>query len=277
MLRLAAQHLLPGEGRGIELRPIDLLREDGRGGVADGEAFAVGRDEIAVRHAHAGGRAVPGEHHVAVEIDLGKIGQLAVGRDQRAHVLELELLGDVGDPVPAERLPGEHIDAARAEQRPERHLHRAGIRGRHDRDQITVRKLEQLARAGDRQLEPRLGLRLAVIAAEQRALKRVRRPAGTLGARARREARIVGAKRGFLRRVHGEAGTCWRMTGQVPASGSKEKPPVEATGGRVWLASDVAPSWAIRWVRTEQISGRYRSRSPHTEHTGRRGCLMSLS
>ena len=92
------------------------------------------RDPIAVRHAHAGGRAVPGEHHVAVEIDLDEIGQLAVRRDQRADVLELELLDDVGDPVAAERLPGEHIDAARAEQRPERHLHRAGVRGRHDRD-----------------------------------------------------------------------------------------------------------------------------------------------
>ena len=39
---------------------------------------------------------------------------------------------------------------------------------------IAVRQFEQLARAGDRQREPRLGLGLAVIAAEQRALQPVR-------------------------------------------------------------------------------------------------------
>ena len=45
-----------------------------------------------------------------VEIDLGEIGQLAVGRLERRHVLELELLGDVGDPAFAEAFPGEHVD-----------------------------------------------------------------------------------------------------------------------------------------------------------------------
>ena len=38
----AAQRLLPGEGHDIELRPVERLRERRRGGVADGEAFAVG-------------------------------------------------------------------------------------------------------------------------------------------------------------------------------------------------------------------------------------------
>ena len=46
---------------------------------------ALGRDPVAVGHAHARGGAVPGEQHVAVEIDLGEIGQPAVlGLDARA-------------------------------------------------------------------------------------------------------------------------------------------------------------------------------------------------
>ena len=44
---LAAQHLLPGEGDDIELREVELLREGGRGRVADGQALAVGRDAVA--------------------------------------------------------------------------------------------------------------------------------------------------------------------------------------------------------------------------------------
>ncbi len=68
---LAAQHLLPGERDHIELGPIERLREGGRGRVADGQALAVGGDPVAVRHAHAGGGAVPGEDDVGGEIDLG--------------------------------------------------------------------------------------------------------------------------------------------------------------------------------------------------------------
>ncbi len=193
MLRLSAQHLLPGEGRGIELRPVDLLREDGRGPVADREALALRVDPICVRHAHAGRGAVPGEHHVAVAIDLGEIGKLAIGRDEGADIFEFELLLDVGDPVLAERVPGEHIDAARPQQRPQRHLHGAGIRRRHQRDAIAVRESQQLPRLRQRQLDPRLGFGLAMIAPEQRALQRLDRPAWTLGARPRRESRIGGA------------------------------------------------------------------------------------
>ena len=63
-------------------------------------------------HAHARGRAVPGEDHVAVEIDAAEIGQLAVVGLDRADVGELQLLDDVGDPALAEALPGEHVDAA---------------------------------------------------------------------------------------------------------------------------------------------------------------------
>ena len=40
MRALPAQRLLPGEGDDIELGPVELLREGGRGRVADGEALA---------------------------------------------------------------------------------------------------------------------------------------------------------------------------------------------------------------------------------------------
>ena len=111
---LAAQRLLPGEGDDIELGPVEPLREGGRGGVADGEACAVGGDPVAVRHAHAGGGAVPGEHHVGGEIDFVQIGQVAIGRLEDGDVLELELLGDVADPAFAEAFPGQHGRPGRA-------------------------------------------------------------------------------------------------------------------------------------------------------------------
>ena len=46
---LAAQHLLPGEGDDVELGEVEVLGEDGRGGVADREALAVVRDPVARR------------------------------------------------------------------------------------------------------------------------------------------------------------------------------------------------------------------------------------
>ena len=53
MRALPAQHLLPGERHYIELGEIEVLREAGRGGVADGEASAVGGNPVAVRNPHA--------------------------------------------------------------------------------------------------------------------------------------------------------------------------------------------------------------------------------
>ena len=102
----------------------------------------------------------------------------------------LQLLDDVGHPFAAEGIESEHIDAAGAEQRPQRHLHRAGVRRRHDADAIVRRQPKQLARLDERQLEPRLRLLGAMVAAEQRALQRLDAPAGMLGARAGGEARI---------------------------------------------------------------------------------------
>ena len=89
-------------------------------------------DPVAIGNAHAGGGAVPGEHHVAVEIELGKIGQLAVGALEKARTSLSLIARPIGDPIAAKRFPGEHIDAARAEKRPQRHLHRAGVGSRHD-------------------------------------------------------------------------------------------------------------------------------------------------
>ena len=68
-------------------------------------------DPVGVRHAHARGRAVPGEDDVGGRIDLGEIRAVrhrAPSID--GHVLELELLGDVGDPAFAEGFPGQHGD-----------------------------------------------------------------------------------------------------------------------------------------------------------------------
>ena len=76
--RLSAQDLLPGEGHHIELGPIQRLREAGGGGVADGDPFPVGGDEVAVRHAHARGGAVPGEDQIGVGAHLAQVRQLAV-------------------------------------------------------------------------------------------------------------------------------------------------------------------------------------------------------
>src|SRR5690606_21248581 len=98
MRALAAQHLLPGEGDDIEFREIETLRESRRSGIAESEALAVSRNEISVWHARARCGAVPGEDHVAVEIDLAEIDNLAVRRFEGAYIFELELLGHVRHP-----------------------------------------------------------------------------------------------------------------------------------------------------------------------------------
>ncbi len=156
--RLAAQHLLPGPGHDIELVPRQRHREGGRGGVADRQALAVGGDPVAVGNAHARGGAVPGEHHVACEIDRGEVGQLAVGRLQHARIRQLELLDDVVRPAGAEAFEGQDIDAAGAEQRPQRHLDRAGVGRRHDAELPVGRHAEDGARAVDHLGEARLRL-----------------------------------------------------------------------------------------------------------------------
>ena len=89
MRRLAAERLLPGEGDDIEFWPVEFLREGRRGGVGDGQPLAVGGNPVAIRHAHAGGGAVPGEDHVIVEIDRGQIDDVAIAGFENPRILEL--------------------------------------------------------------------------------------------------------------------------------------------------------------------------------------------
>ena len=118
MRGLAAEHFLPGVGDDVELVPVELLRESGGGRIANGQALAVGRNEVAVLHADARGRAVPGENDVMIEIEDRQIDDLAVVGDHGARVGQPQLLDDIDDPMLAEGFPGDHVDGPCAEQRP---------------------------------------------------------------------------------------------------------------------------------------------------------------
>src|SRR5674476_651975 len=113
-------------------------------------------DPVAVRHPHAGSGAVPGEHHVGVEVDFAQVGQLAIGRFQHRDIFELELFLDVGHPAFAEGFPGQHGHGLSAQQRPQRHLDRPGIGGRHDADAIIGRNFQHVAGEVDGAFELRL-------------------------------------------------------------------------------------------------------------------------
>ncbi len=194
---LAAQRLLPGEGHDIELRPVERLRERRRGGVADGQALAVGADPVGIGHAHAGGGAVPGEDDVGGRIDLGEIGDLAVSRVQLGDVLELQFLDDVADPALAEGFPGDRGDGPRAEQRPQRHFDRAGIGGRHDADPVIGGHFKHFARQLDRELELGLADLRAMRTAERCVFEILGVPAGALGTGAGRKMRHVRPRSGL--------------------------------------------------------------------------------
>jgi hypothetical protein len=127
-----AQRLLPGEGGDIDLRPIDRLGEDGGRGIGKGEPAALQGNPVAVGHAHARRGAVPGEQHIALEIDALEVGQLAVLSLNDAQILELQLLGGVGDPALAEAFPRQRINTTRAQHRPHGQLESARVGGWHD-------------------------------------------------------------------------------------------------------------------------------------------------
>jgi hypothetical protein len=131
----------------------------------------------------------PGEHHVGRKIDLAEVRQLAIAGLERLDVLELELLGNVGDPAFAERLPGHHGDRPGAQQRPHRHLDRARIGRRHDADSIAGRHPEDFAREINGALELRLADLRAVRATENCVGEGLQAPAGALGAGAGGEMR----------------------------------------------------------------------------------------
>ena len=205
MLRVGARRALV---------PRHVLREDGRGGIADRQALAVGRDGDVGGHAHAGGGAVGGEDNVVVEVHLGEVGQLAVVALHVGHVLELELLRDVGVPVAAEALKVDDGDRLRAEQRPHGHLDRASVRRRHDADQVVLgqaHRLKQVAGQLDGAAQLVLANLVAVRAAERGVGERADRVAGPLLAGARRELRAVrldsrlGSRSTSIRHRGGEA------------------------------------------------------------------------
>src|SRR6185369_16859458 len=101
---LAAERLLPAEGADIDFGPIDVLREGGRGRIANRKADAVGGEPLGVGDANAAGRAVPSEHDIALRLDPLEFANLAIigGAD---FGVEIELLGDIGDPAGAKTLP----------------------------------------------------------------------------------------------------------------------------------------------------------------------------
>ena len=166
MAAFAAQHLLPGIGYDIELVPRQIHREAGGSGVGEGQPGAVVGDPVAIGHAHARGRAVPGEDHIAGRIDRGEVGQRAIRRLEHRGI-ELELFDRIGHPAFAEAFPSEQRGRTGAEHRPHRHLDRAGIRAGNDADAVRGRHLQHLARQVDRILQPALAELAAMRAAER--------------------------------------------------------------------------------------------------------------
>ena len=74
------RHLLPRVRHHVELLPREHVEaEDGRGGVADGEARAVCRDPVEARNAHARGGPVHGEEDVVRLGDAQDAPDLAPG------------------------------------------------------------------------------------------------------------------------------------------------------------------------------------------------------
>ena len=127
MGRLAAHDLLPRPGHHVELVPGHIHREDRRSRIANGQPFPVGRNPFAVGHLDPGRGAIPGEDGVVRPVDLGQIRQLPEVGAKDARGLDSQMLGYISDPGLAKAFPGKHIDAPGPEQRPQAHLHRAGV------------------------------------------------------------------------------------------------------------------------------------------------------
>jgi hypothetical protein len=193
---LAAEHLLPREGRDIDLRPVDVVRKHARRRIGEREALTVVRDPVRVRHAHAAGGPVPGEQHVIRPVDRAQIGQLAVIGAHDGRV-DLELLHGIRDPALAEALPGERGDGLRAQHRPHRHLVCAGVGAGDDTDAVRIGELQQFAHQVDAVLEAGL--------ADLRAMRATERFRGEL---------VRGPTRRFRAGTGAEKGTCRLRSGQ---------------------------------------------------------------
>src|SRR5580704_8835605 len=256
MRPLAPENLLPGERHDIELRPIELLGKGRRCGVADRQPFAVAGDPIAVRHANAGGSAIPGENDVVVEIDLRQVRQFAVWRFECADVLELELLDDVGHPALAKAFPGENIDAARAEKRPERHLDGAGVGAWGYPDAIVGGNAQHFAGEVDRQLKLGFADLRPMRTAKRRVIQSCRGPAGALDAWAARETRIRGPN---ARRLGRNNEPSFQMEasrwGEVSRCGSYRNCRPRASGVRRTLGCGRMPSFLVHGERMDHVLG----------------------
>lgn len=130
-------------------------------------------------------------------IDLGEVGDLTVSRVELGDVLELQFLDDVADPALAKGFPGERGDGPRTQHRPQRHLDRAGIGGRHDADAIISGHFEHFARQIDRELELGLADLRAMRTAERCVLEILGIPSGALGAGAGGKMRHVRPRSGL--------------------------------------------------------------------------------
>ena len=85
----ASPPLLPGPGDDIEFAVVEIHGEDGGGGVAEDESFALLRDPVEVEDADAGGGAVVGEDDVVIEINGTEVGKFSVVGFVAGDVLEL--------------------------------------------------------------------------------------------------------------------------------------------------------------------------------------------
>ena len=145
MTGFSTEHFLPGVGDDVELVPVELLGESGGSRVANRQALAVGRNEVAILDADARCRAVPREDDVMIEVEARQINDLAIVGDDRARILQLQMLDDVDHPMFAECFPGDDVDGPRAEQRPQGRLDGAGVGAGHDGDAIIGRNLQNFA------------------------------------------------------------------------------------------------------------------------------------
>ena len=138
MRRFPAEHFLPAEGCHIKFVPRQVHGKGRRGCVAKCQTRAIGRNSRAIRHTHAGGRAVPSEANVIVIIQRRHVENFAIGRDMFGG-LDLQLFHNIADPASAKAFPGHHLRRAFAQQRPHGHLKSASIGGRYDADFIICR------------------------------------------------------------------------------------------------------------------------------------------
>eukprot|EP00128_Syssomonas_multiformis_P014344 Colp12_sorted_trinity150504_noHs@24235 len=203
MSALAAQHLLPGEGRDVDFLPVNLHREGGRGGVVEGQSLALRADPVQVRHAHSRGGAVVGEEDVVVGVRAGEVRELSVIRGERAGgVLELQVLDRVVVPALAEGLPVASVHRPLAQHVPHGHLVGAGVTGGHDRADVVFGHLQDALSVLDGLAQARLAQLRAVRAAQRVCAQRREVIAGALLAGPGGELGVPGLERGLGRAVH---------------------------------------------------------------------------